>query len=200
MFKDTTMFELAGSLLFPGSPASSLARHLGLSRQYVTKMISGKAPVPRSLWRDLLRLVEERLTHVRRWIDRLLETRRCHSAANKDSRDLPLPKLTNKDFEAIAIATFGENWTGCMASSLGMSPEYMRKLAKGQRPMHQQLWNQVLPVCGEQLVQLKFVESELFDFQYPDEIACDWDADRPIWGEEDDDGAVKGLIIKPTVH
>lgn len=200
MLEDSTMFELAGDMLFPASPASTLARHMGLSRQYVTKMINGKAPVPPSLWRDLLRLTEERQTHLRRWIDRLMEAGRHRRAANNGDRVPLASHLTNRDFEAIAIATFGENWTGCMASSLDMSPEYMRKLAKGQRQMHHKLWDRLVPVCADQLIQLKFIESELFTFQYPEEIACDWAVNCPISEEENDDGAIKALMVDPTVH
>jgi hypothetical protein len=197
---NSTMFEVAGRFMFPARPASSLARHLGLSRQYVTRLINGRVPIPPSLWPDLERLTVERMTHILRWHEKLVEHRKRPQTSQADHTLPRLNTLDRRDFAAIGTALFGEAWTGRLAFHMNRSPEYMRKLAKGERPMREPLWRLLEAICMQQVVHLEFVESRLREFRFTDEITSDLTMnDRPATDDEDDVD-VWQLIIGPTFH
>ncbi|MGI2036210.1 hypothetical protein ACRQ1B_27945 [Rhizobium panacihumi] len=197
---NSTMFEVAGRFMFPARPASSLAQHLGLSRQYVTSLINGRAPIPPSLWPDLERLTVERMTHILRWHERLVQRRKKQRATHADNSSACIDKLSGRDFAALGTALFGEAWTGRMAFHMNRSPEYMRKLAKGERPMREPLWRMLEPICMRQVVQLEFVESRLREFRFDDEIASDAAAKDSLATDDADDVDVWQLINGPTFH
>lgn len=142
----------------------------------------------------------ERMTHILRWHEKLVEHRKALRASRADH---PLPriiKLDGRDFAAIGTALFGEAWTGQLAFHMNKSPEYMRKLAKGERPMREPLWRFLESICMQQVVHLEFVESRLREFRFTDKIASDVTEKDPLAEDEAYDVDIWQLIIGPTFH
>ncbi|MBB4351601.1 hypothetical protein [Aliirhizobium cellulosilyticum] len=140
------------------------------------------------------------MTHILRWHEKLVEHRKRPQTSQADHTLPHLNTLDGRDFAAIGTALFGEAWTGRLAFHMNRSPEYMRKLAKGERPMREPLWRLLEAICMQQVVHLEFVESRLREFRFTDEIASDLTMnDRPATDEEDDVD-VWQLIIGPTFH
>ncbi len=190
-------FELAGHVLFPASRASSLALHLGLSRQYVTKLISGKAPLPPSLWLDLLRLTDERLVNLMRLYDDFPNEWKKYGSKGSRAGSCT---FSGTDFAKISAAMFGERWTVHLAFRLNMTSEYMRKLAKGQRPLTPRVLRLLAIICRSQIIKLRDLEHRLAFEDFPAEIACDWIVtDRPF-SDDEGDGTANPSAISCTIH
>lgn len=193
------LLDIAGRFMFPARPVSSLAHHLGLSRQYASKLMNGKAPIPPSLWVDLERLVAERLATIDDWHERLVDHRKMPTAP-KNGSTKNMPPLNARHFGAIGTALFGEAWAGPLAGHMRKSPEYMRKLAKGERPMRDPLWRMLEGVCEQQFKQLTFLETRLSLLKLSNALASDQDLDDPSSLDDTDRAAIRALIITPTFH
>ena len=189
------LFDAAGRIMFHSTATSSLAAHLGLSRQYVSKLRNGKAPIPPSLWPDLLRLVEQKVAELHRWHDRLANCLKRYELAKAEGIEPARLGLGGRDFAEIGKAMFGERWTSAMAEELGMSPEYMRRLSKGKRSISSDLWRRINSVCVLHTRRVEYIECRLGEFEYRDEVACDWATDNPRRARFH-----LRLVIEATVH
>lgn len=193
---DHIAFEVVGLILFPKSRVSSVAKYLGLSRQYVNRLMNGKAPIPPSLWLDLSRLTEERIRNLYRLQERLSKFRK--SVTSEESPGPHCVTFDGRSFASLASAMFGDKWTGCMAYRLDMSPEYMRKLAKGKRPINQHLLLKIERVVRAQMVDMEYLSLELRRFETLEEIVCDWPVITP--SEEAGDETLGSSVIRHALH
>lgn len=67
------------------------------------------------------------------------------------------------DLRELGEALFGDNWSGSMARRLGVSPQYIRMLAKGQREMPPAFGLQLEYLLHQRLKVLDRWHSRLMD-------------------------------------